>query len=61
MTTTREDAANRSSAHGEVRNLMHGGGTMIGSAKDLIAVLHALAVLWFLYARRNADAAWSKV
>jgi len=34
---------------------------MIGSAKGLIAVRHALAVLWFLYARRNADAAWSKV
>ena len=34
---------------------------MIGSAKDSIALLHALAVLWFSYARRNPDAAWSKV
>jgi len=34
---------------------------MIGSAKDLIAVLHALAVLWFSYARRNPDTAWSRV
>jgi len=34
---------------------------MIGSAKDLIAVLHALAVPWCLYARRNPDAAWSRV
>ena len=57
MTTTREDEANRSSGD----NLTHGGGTMIGSAKDLIAVLHARAALWLSYARRNPDAAWSKV
>jgi len=57
VTTTREDEANRSSAD----NLTHGGGTMIGSAKDLIAGLHALATVWPSYARRNPDASWSKV
>ena len=31
------------------------------AAKDLIAGLHALAVQWFLYARRNPDASRSKV
>jgi len=34
---------------------------MIGSAKDLIAGLHALATVWPSYARRNPDASWSKV
>ena len=34
---------------------------MIASAKGLIAVLHVLAALWFLYVHRNPHTSWSKV